>query len=161
MLKPPVDLIDNPDLATTPLIGSQIACLYFASRGIPAMCNASNWYGVRYAVNGGYTGIDYFLRCVDALLALPNLATPRTTVTSLYVNDSLWSLPTMKAPSVRVADLEKGCTFQYLNKAPTDADGLTPHWVYMKVLTGTTQKLRPAAGVVGWGLRGNLQTRFV
>ena len=77
-----VDLVGNPDLALDPDIASRIFADYFINhvvqwpRGTGPLVNcvdlarARDWRGVRFAVNGGFNGLDRFLAMVNGLLAL-------------------------------------------------------------------------------------------
>jgi murein DD-endopeptidase MepM/ murein hydrolase activator NlpD len=61
-----VDLINNPNLALDPTISARILASYFVDRGISTKANQGNWNAVRYAVNGGYNGLDTFLNVVNS-----------------------------------------------------------------------------------------------
>jgi len=77
-----VDLVGNPDLALDPDIASKIFADYFINHVVQwprgtgplvtcvDLARAGDWRGVRFAVNGGFNGLDRFLAMVDGLSAL-------------------------------------------------------------------------------------------
>lgn len=52
-----VSLVANPHLAADPALSVQIACVYWALRGINGLADADDLSGVRLKVNGGQTGL--------------------------------------------------------------------------------------------------------
>jgi predicted chitinase len=62
-----VDLIANPDLALDPAIGAEVLALFFRTKNIPRLADASNWEAVRRRVNGGLEGWDRFSAYVGEL----------------------------------------------------------------------------------------------
>lgn len=152
-----VDLVANPDLALRDDISAKVLALYFKERGTAAFANAGNWAAVQTSVNGGYIGYDRFLAAKDAMLRIPEPpdAPSAPPTTALGVDAHLQQSP--KADEHVVADLKAGChlTFDGPDGKPL---GITPHWARVKVLSGTTQKLKPAAGLVGYLKRADLRT---
>lgn len=64
-----IDLENYPDLALNDAIAAEILVQYFVDRGVDQAALRQDWYGVRRLVNGGYNGIDEFLRLVDRATA--------------------------------------------------------------------------------------------
>lgn len=63
------DLIADPDLALDDDIASKVLAAYFLNHHIDTHASSGDWKGVRRIVNGGLTGIDKFMACVEALEA--------------------------------------------------------------------------------------------
>ncbi len=145
-----VDLVNNPDLALDSQVSAKVLALYFADHNapnnVPALANAGNWQGVREAVNGGLNGWDRFWQCVQQLETIPD-APP---VTTLGVNAALKEQADHVCQAV--ADLNAGCVVRFTGQ-------VTPDWAQVVVVSGTTQALRPAAGLQGWLLRADLSTK--
>jgi predicted chitinase len=68
------DLGDNPELLLDPDIAARVFAWFFNTRPspgrIPQLAAQGDWEGVRRGVNGGLTGWDEFIACVNALEAL-------------------------------------------------------------------------------------------
>lgn len=63
------DIVCHPDLTVTDIsVSAAILARYFKDRGIQTMCDNRQWKDVRYAVNGGYNGLDTFLSVIDQYL---------------------------------------------------------------------------------------------
>jgi hypothetical protein len=60
-----IPLEDKPDLALDPVIGAKILALYFSDRGVFLAARDRNWKRVRALVNGGFNGLDEFMRFVE------------------------------------------------------------------------------------------------
>src|ERR1019366_3923205 len=118
--RPPLDLVGNPALAALPKVAAQTACIYWLSRNLNAICNAKNWYGVRYGVNGGYTAIDRFLACVTDLLPLGD--GPVATKTTLFEDQPLRLLPALTA-GMHHAEAQARCGAGGLGLTRRLADG--------------------------------------
>jgi len=69
-----VDLIADPDLALDPAIGAGVLALFFRTKNIPGLADASNWEAVRRRVNGGLEGWDRFSAYVGELSKALQLA---------------------------------------------------------------------------------------
>jgi predicted chitinase len=61
---------DNPNKAVDPNVAASILAVYFRDHHIAEAAEANNWSKVRKAVNGGYNGLEDFLRCVTNLQKL-------------------------------------------------------------------------------------------
>jgi putative chitinase len=52
-----VDLVNNPELASTPEIATQIAAEFWRSRGLDKLAQEDNIRGITKRINGGYNGL--------------------------------------------------------------------------------------------------------
>ncbi|MEI0524691.1 glycoside hydrolase family 19 protein [Brachyspira murdochii] len=53
-----INLVDNPDLASSELIASNIACCYWIERGLQPFARKGNVKTVTKMINGGYNGLE-------------------------------------------------------------------------------------------------------
>lgn len=155
-----IDLVGNPDLAARPDIAGKTLGYYFKTHNIQAMANAWNIVGIRLAVNGGTNGLDRFETVMANLADVPITGSgPVVTVTTLYVNESIQTNPRIDPKIPAVADLAAGCIVTFTKAPPAYPAGVTPHWAHVQVVSGSTQRGKPAKGLSGWLLRANLGTR--
>lgn len=151
-----VDLVASPDLALQPAIAAKILALYFKERGIPAMANAGNWYGVRVAVNGGTNGYAVYIAAVNALLTLHD--TPVTPpVTTVGAATILRTVPVANGSHAKGAAhpdglLPAGTVVAFCpDPSPGQYHGkeTTPHFAHVLVGKGPMH---------GWAVRADLRT---
>lgn len=53
-----VDLVNNPEMAATPVIAVQTACVYWQTRGLNALADADDIQGITRRINGGLNGLS-------------------------------------------------------------------------------------------------------
>jgi hypothetical protein len=147
-----IDLLHNPDLALQPEVAAKILALYFREHGIPALAAASDWPGVRHAVNGGENGFDVFLTAVKALSGLQDVpdAPP---VTKVAVAGALKTTPDHAGPAALDAQrkpvlLTIGTVVRF-SPDPHTGQQTTPDWAHINLVSSP---------VHGWYLRAALQT---
>ncbi len=51
-------MVDNPDLASSELIASNIACCYWIERGLQPFARKGDVKTVTKMINGGYNGLE-------------------------------------------------------------------------------------------------------
>lgn len=141
-----IDLINHPEKALDITVSAEVLALYFRDRQVNNFADSANWVRVREAVNGGTNGWSTFISCVNNLLPI---ADKPIVYTITLVKDASLKLAPNHSCGAK-ADLAKGCIIKFTGK-------VTTKWAEVTVLTGTTQKLKPAKGLEGWILRGDLQ----
>jgi hypothetical protein len=147
-----IDLLHNPDLALQPDVAAKILALYFHEHGIPALAAASDWQGVRRAVNGGENGLPVFLAAVTALSGLQNVpdAPP---VTKVMVAGALKTAPDHASPVAIDAQrkpvmLTIGTVVRF-SPDPHTGQQTTPDWAHINLASGP---------IHGWYPRASLET---
>lgn len=65
-----VDIVDDPDKASDPIVSCALFVNYFVKHHVYDAANAGAWSRVRQLVNGGFNGLQDFMSCVNALEAL-------------------------------------------------------------------------------------------
>ncbi len=65
------DLEGNPDLAATPQVGLQVACMYWKTNGLNELADASDFVTITRRINGGLNGLadrqKYYEKAKNAL----------------------------------------------------------------------------------------------
>lgn len=143
-----IDLVNHPEKALDMLISCEIFALYFKENNIPYFADNANWLLVREKVNGGTNGWPTYISCVNNLLAINDTPIKYTITLIPKASLKLAANHTCRA----VADLAAGCIVEFTGHTKGN-------WAEVKVLTGTTQKLKPVQDLhlQGWLLRGDLQ----
>jgi hypothetical protein len=118
LMDPPLNLIANPDLLLQQVPSAQYAALFFVANHIPALAEAAlaegdtgeelSWRAIRAKVNGGdgydridggaTNGVNAFLDCVHALLAIPE-EPDAPLVTTVAVAGALKTEPNHTSPA--------------------------------------------------------------
>ena len=152
-----MDLVDHPDLALDPGVAGKVLAWYFKIHNVPALANAGNWYGVRYAINGGYNGLAVFLEAINLILPLPQIRpNPHTVVSVIGIlrqvprQDGAHAINPAGQPVV--LQVNQSVIFAP-NPAPNQWHGqiTTPHWACIRIVNSP---------VWGWFRRDQLRTIY-
>lgn len=65
-----INLVDNPDLASSELIASNIACCYWIERGLQPFARKGDVKTVTKMINGGYNGLEDREKRFDKILKI-------------------------------------------------------------------------------------------